>query len=73
MDEINWVTMLVALGLGVVVGLLFLAAGMWMDRARERRFMRELNLSQAPQGFIDGIRNARLPEQRDGGHDADGA
>jgi hypothetical protein len=51
---INWTQLLVALGLAVVVGAGFMAAGMWLDLRRDRRWNRELNAPAAAPGDDGG-------------------
>ena len=53
MDSINAVAMLVAVGLGVLVGAIVLGAGMWLDHLRTVREQRELNAIDAPQDIVD--------------------
>lgn len=82
---LSWTNALFALGLGLFVGLVILAAGLWMDRARERRWQRELEgIEQASSSAAEGLRSMareasrirfpkglRTPEQRK--DDVDGA
>lgn len=42
MENVNWIQLGLAGGLGLVVGLVVLLSGLWMDRCRERRFDREV-------------------------------
>lgn len=42
MDSVNWAQLGWASLFGLVIGLLILGAGMWMDRVREARWNREL-------------------------------
>lgn len=74
MDTINWAAMLVALGFGVIVGAVFLAVGMWADRARIARWDRELNSAYAPRDIVNPTLPRRLPQQRETEeNDPDGA
>lgn len=42
----NTLNALISMGLGLSVGAVILAAGIWMDKARERRWQRELREPQ---------------------------
>jgi len=49
----NVINALVSLGLGLTTGALVLGAGLWMDRARARRWEREQNAPFAPTDIVD--------------------
>lgn len=52
MDDINWLFWAMALGLGIIVGLIVMAAGMWIDHLRDVRWQRELNEGDAPRDIV---------------------
>lgn len=57
---VNWTQLGLAGVLGIVVGLVVLLSGLWMDRRRERRFNREVQglsaVSGAAAGAVKGLR-----------------
>ena len=61
----NVINALVSLGLGLTTGALVLGAGLWMDRARSRRWDRELNAPFAPTDVIDVDRDNEENEEND--------
>jgi hypothetical protein len=47
MDTVNWLQLGFALALGLLVGAAILGAGIWIDKAQERRWNRELQGTDA--------------------------
>lgn len=61
----NALNAIVSLGLGLLVGAIILATGLWMDRARDRRWQRELREPlPTRQPDIRFPRGIRYPEQQ---------